>query len=258
MKNLITILFLSLSISAYSQALFSKRMKSVTDSGFCIDCGDIKVEKDSAQFAKLLTFITSHNYINKTKGTVKFQVLIDSVGSGRVLSHTDTTNSVLVQNIVHSLNAFKGWKPASTNSKLEPLVSVVVAMEISNDKITGDIQRAQESNDQLLTEKNSGTFNNIAAPALTKHKSRLNRVLSISFGSYGSNDLVSSVMSAIGFSLYERSGQLQPKNSLIPLKGQPYDPFNYNRNLPSINFERNQTNQFWLAPLTIIIKSTEQ
>lgn len=256
MKNLITIFFLStISISGYSQAIFPKRVKSVSDAGFCLDCGDIKAEKDNAQFTKLLNFISSHNYINKTKGTVKFQVLIDSVGSGRVLSHTDTTNSVLVQNIVHSLNAFKGWKPASTNSKVEPLVSVVLAMEISNDKITGNIQRLDESENQLFAD-NSGVFYNTAAPALTKHKSRLNRVLSISFGNYGSNDIFSSVMSAIGFSLYERQGQSFTQNSFVPLKGQPYDPFNFNKNLPQINIQQNQANQFWMASL--VIKSTEQ
>ena len=155
-----------------------------------MDYGDMKVKKDSVQFSHLLKFIISHNYINKTKGVVKFQILIDSTGLGRVLSHTDTSNSILTQNIVHALNSFKVWKPANS----EPLVSVVVAMEISNDKITGEIERLSEETQFLAG--NSGTFDNIGLPA--RHKSFISKKANLGFrNSYSTKSFFNSLITAI-------------------------------------------------------------
>lgn len=255
MKNLVTIFLLFITAATgYSQILFPKVIKSVPNTGFCMDCGDIKAEKDSLQFSNLLKFIASHNYINKTKGVVKFQILIDSVGLGRVLSHTDTTNSILTQNIAHALNSFKGWKPASS----EPLVSVVVAMAINNGKIAGEIERLSENDNQFLAD-NAGTFYNTGLSAFTRNKSFISRKTSFGFRNNSrTKNFFNSLITAIGLSLYENSEQSYPNASLMPLRRETYDPFNFNKNLPRITIQQNQVNQFWLAPLKIQLKNPGQ
>ncbi|WP_207533826.1 hypothetical protein [Desertivirga arenae] len=248
MKNLITTFLFSILFSTvFSQALFPKLTKNVSDSGFCMDCGDIKATADSAQFSGLLKFISTHNYINKTKGIVKFQLLIDSIGQGRVLSHTDTNNTILVQNIAHQLNNFKGWKPASTNSVPERLASIIVTMVISNDKITGGIERI-DSTDTEFYAGEAGTFYNTGKPALTKPKSYISRKTYLGMKTYRTKSLLNSVIYGLGFSPRDNSEQWGRFN---PISGLIYDPFNYNKTLSPITIQQFKVNQFWLTPLYI-------
>lgn len=145
MHKLTLILILcSISYAAQSQNIFPKALSNCVTDKFCLDCGDIKADVDAEKFASMIQKLNTHNNLNNLKGKILFQVLIDSTGKGCVLSHTDVANRILTQNMVMAFNDFDGWLPAKTDNKAVGRVSVNIAVEIANGKLTGAIMRMTE------------------------------------------------------------------------------------------------------------------
>jgi len=70
---------------------------------------------------------------------VMFQVLVDSVGQGCVLSHTDVSNSLVTKGIIGYLNTCT-WHPAIENGK-PTRSSINILFSITDGKISGELQR---------------------------------------------------------------------------------------------------------------------
>lgn len=143
-RFLFAILLFGFVHSANAQNIFVKKLNHCPTSTFCLDCGDIKVGADSLKFSKMIQYLNSHNNVNNLRGSILFQVLVDSTGKGCVLSHTDVDGRMLTEKIVIALSDFSGWLPASTNGKNEPRVSINVAIDVLNGKLSGRIQRVTE------------------------------------------------------------------------------------------------------------------
>jgi hypothetical protein len=134
-------LFASLTIRANAQNLFPVKLENCNAKRFCLDCGDIKAGVDQNEFTKLLVKLNKELNLNGIRGTVKFQVLVDSEGRACVLSHTDQTNHPITLKIIEELNKFKKWTPAITSGKPEEKSSINLIFSIDNNKISGQVER---------------------------------------------------------------------------------------------------------------------
>ena len=141
--QIIIFLFLiaSLTIRANAQNLFPVKLENCNAKRFCLDCGDIKAGVDQNEFTKLLVKLNKELNLNGIRGTVKFQVLVDSEGRACVLSHTDQTNHPITLKIIEELNKFKKWTPAITSGKPEEKSSINLIFSIDNNKISGQVER---------------------------------------------------------------------------------------------------------------------
>jgi streptogramin lyase len=139
--NIFSFLFASLTISANAQNLFPVKLENCNAKRFCLDCGDIKAGVDQSEFTKLLVKLNKELNLNGIRGSVKFQVLVDSEGRACVLSHTDQTNHPITLKIIEELNKFKKWTPAITSGKPEEKSSINLIFSIDNNKISGQVER---------------------------------------------------------------------------------------------------------------------
>jgi streptogramin lyase len=139
--NIFLFLFASLTIRANAQNLFPVKLENCNAKRFCLDCGDIKAGVDQNEFTKLLVKLNKELNLNGIRGTVKFQVLVDSEGRACVLSHTDQTNHPITLKIIEELNKFKKWTPAITSGKPEEKSSINLIFSIDNNKISGQVER---------------------------------------------------------------------------------------------------------------------
>ncbi len=139
----ILLIFLTLSISTLTNAqnLYPKKLNNCVTDRFCLDCGDIKANVDKGKFEKLLTNLNSTNNLKAINGKVMFQILVDSIGKGCVLSHTDVSENIISKNIVTALNSFDGFIPAKTADKLEQRTSFNMSFEIKDGAMTGKVER---------------------------------------------------------------------------------------------------------------------
>ena len=139
--NIFLFLFASLTIRANAQNLFPVKLDNCNVKKFCLDCGDIKAGVDQSEFIKLLVKLNKELNLNGIRGSVKFQVLVDSEGRACVLSHTDQTNHPITLKIIEELNKFKKWTPAITSGKPEEKSSINLIFSIDNNKISGQVER---------------------------------------------------------------------------------------------------------------------
>jgi hypothetical protein len=139
--NILLFLFASLTIRANAQNLFPVKLDNCNVKKFCLDCGDIKAGVDQSEFIKLLVKLNKELNLNGIRGSVKFQVLVDSEGRACVLSHTDQTNHPITLKIIEELNKFKKWTPAKTSGKPEEKSSINLIFSIDKNKISGQVER---------------------------------------------------------------------------------------------------------------------
>ena len=139
--NIFLFLFASLTIRANAQNLFRVKLDNCNVKKFCLDCGDIKAGVDQSEFIKLLVKLNKELNLNGIRGSVKFQVLVDSEGRACVLSHTDQTNHPITLKIIEELNKFKKWTPAKTSGKPEEKSSINLIFSIDKNKISGQVER---------------------------------------------------------------------------------------------------------------------
>lgn len=135
---LLTTFFL---INLNAQNIFPVKLAKCKTTRFCLDCGDTKVSYSEKDFNELIQKLNEKLSLNGISGVVKFQVLVDSIGQGCVLSHTDQSNSTITKKIIKELNKFNGWNPAITNGKKEEKTSVTLVFTIKDSKISGQIER---------------------------------------------------------------------------------------------------------------------
>jgi ligand-binding sensor domain-containing protein len=124
-----------------AQYLFSQNLDDCIPSAFCLDCGDIPANYDTKQFEILLGKISESNNLKGISGKIIFQILLDSLGKGCVLSHTDKSSSKITKSIISNLNNFKGWIPAISNNKNESFTSFKIVFLIKDEKINSKIER---------------------------------------------------------------------------------------------------------------------
>lgn len=124
-----------------AQNLFPKKLTNCITEHFCLDCGDIKAIVEQEKFDKLIEALTSANNLRNIKGKVMFQILIDSMGKGCVLSHTDVMENTISKNIIAALNSFDGFIPAMQKGEKIDRTSINMVFEIKDEKIIAKIER---------------------------------------------------------------------------------------------------------------------
>lgn len=122
-----------------AQNIFPQKVDGCNFSNFCLDCGEPKATYDTSTFNKFIDAINAKYNFKGGQGQIGLQVLVDSLGKGCVLSHTDTSNNQITKDLIQYLNNCK-WNSAIENRKAINS-SINVYFKISNDKITGQIQR---------------------------------------------------------------------------------------------------------------------
>ncbi|WP_052273481.1 ligand-binding sensor domain-containing protein [Flavihumibacter solisilvae] len=140
-KNTVTFFILITSFYASAQNLFPKKLDGCTTDKFCLDCGDVKANVDIVKFNSLISGLNRTNNLKGIKGRVVFQVLVDAIGKGCVLSYTDVSEHVISRNIVNALNGFDGFIPAKTNGKNEERTSFNLSFDIQDGAISGKVDR---------------------------------------------------------------------------------------------------------------------
>ena len=115
MKKTIFIFLTGLAFHVNAQNIFPVKLDNCKTERFCLDCGDTKASYDEQEFSKLQDRLNKELNLQGIKGSVKFQVLVDSKGRSCVLSHTDQSNNPISLKIIEELNKFKKWVPAVTN-----------------------------------------------------------------------------------------------------------------------------------------------
>jgi hypothetical protein len=140
-KKLLLLILVVFSLSTHAQNIFAVKLENCSTERFCLDCGDVKASYNEADFNELLEKLNKSLDLKGINGGVKFQVLIDSVGNGCVLSHTDISKHPITQQIITQLNAFNKWIPAITANKKEGKTSVTLVFLIKANQISGKIER---------------------------------------------------------------------------------------------------------------------
>lgn len=141
-------------IKAHAQNLFPKMVDSCHVQSFCLDCGNPKATYDSVSFSEIPKKIAAAYNIASARGGIMFQVMVDSLGIGCVISHTDVSNNRITQDIVKYLNACK-WVPAVEKGKTVRS-SINVLFRFADGAVTGSIERV--NNEQMTTSmRNPGT-----------------------------------------------------------------------------------------------------
>lgn len=137
--KLVILFFCSALISqaAIAQNIFPQKVEGCNTAAFCLDCGDTKATFDSLSFVQISNTISSKFNLKGAKGGVAFQVLVDSLGRGCVISHTDVSNSGLTKDLVIFLNAAK-WIPAVEKNKVVTS-SITVSFKIEDGHIKGEL-----------------------------------------------------------------------------------------------------------------------
>lgn len=141
MRRTIFIFFAGLTIQANGQNLFPVKLDNCKTDKFCLDCGDTKAGIVQQDFIELLDKLNKELNLQGIKGSVKFQVLVDKKGKACVLSHTDQSNNPITLKIIAELNKFKKWTAAITGGKEEDKSSINLIFAISDNKISGQIER---------------------------------------------------------------------------------------------------------------------
>lgn len=122
-----------------AQNLFTEKVEACNTSNYCVDCGEPKATCDQVILDNICEKIVLKYSLGNFKGSLTFQVLVDSTGFGCVLSHTAITSLPLTADLIRYLNGFL-WKPAKVNGKTVT-ASVNVIFHIDNGRISGGIQR---------------------------------------------------------------------------------------------------------------------
>ncbi len=141
MKSLISIIAAFITFQLKAQNLFPVKLENCKTEQFCLDCGDTKAGFIQDEFSKLQEELNKELNLNGIKGGVKFQVLVDPKGKACVLSHTDQSSNFITIKIINRLNEFKHWTPAVTDGKTLERSSINLVFIISDNKITGQIER---------------------------------------------------------------------------------------------------------------------
>lgn len=124
-----------------AQNLYPVKLDNCITEVFCLDCGDEQADVDGELFDELLQLMNKKINTTGVSGKVVFQVLVDSVGNGCVLSHTDVSNSYITRKMINFLNDFRGFIPAKTRGKIETRTSFDLSFQISRGKIKGSVER---------------------------------------------------------------------------------------------------------------------
>ena len=137
--SLIILFIFCLPAGLSAQNLFLQKVEACNTSNYCMDCGDPKATCDQVILDNICEKIFLKYILGTFKGSVTFQVLVDSTGFGCVLSHTDITNSPPTADMIRYLNGFL-WRPAKVNGKAVTS-SVNVIFRIADGRISSQIQR---------------------------------------------------------------------------------------------------------------------
>ena len=137
--SLIVLSVFLLPVGLSAQNLFTEKVEACNTSNYCVDCGEPKATCDQVILDNICEKIVLKYSLGNFKGSLTFQVLVDSTGFGCVLSHTEIKSPLLTADLIRYLNGFL-WKPAKVNGKTVT-ASVNVIFHIDNGRISGGIQR---------------------------------------------------------------------------------------------------------------------
>lgn len=132
-KNILLFLtFFSFTLS-FSQNLYPEKYNDCSLESFCLDCGDKKAEPPKNLINELLNKFDKKS-LDKIKGSIAIQILIDEEGKTCLLSSLNKTNiSSKKLGLQKAINSSANWKPASSkNKKTNSSVSLILIFENSN------------------------------------------------------------------------------------------------------------------------------
>jgi len=152
MKIPFFIVLTCLTFSLNAQNLFPVKLDNCKTEKFCLDCGDTKAGYDETEFLKLQDKLNKELNLIGIKGSVRFQVLVNSKGKACILSHTDQSKSAITQKIIKELNKFKKWTSAITKGKKEEKSSINLIFIVSDNKISGKIERVDTNSPEIYNE----------------------------------------------------------------------------------------------------------
>jgi hypothetical protein len=119
-----------------AQNIYPYKLSNCVFGSFCLDCGDEKANYNVEKFDSLINLINTDSKLNYIERQTYFQVLIDSLGKGCVLSHTEMKNDQLTKSLVSKFNSFDGWIPAKTENTKEEQSSITIFVTIKNGRLT--------------------------------------------------------------------------------------------------------------------------
>ncbi|MFD0794225.1 hypothetical protein ACFQZX_11390 [Mucilaginibacter litoreus] len=140
-KTILTLSAICFFILGKAQNIFPVKLDNCNTETFCLDCGDVKANVNTEAFASAIEDINKTTNFGNASGKILLQVLVDSIGNGCVLSHTDVSKSNITKNIISHFNAFKAWIPAMEAGKPIGRVSINVMVEVNNGSLKSYIQR---------------------------------------------------------------------------------------------------------------------
>lgn len=140
-KNLVLLALVTYGSVTKGQNIFPVKLENCKSDRFCLDCGVTKAGYNEADFIRLQKGLNKSLNLTNINGAVKFQVIIDSVGKGCVLSHTDISHNPITQQIIDQLNKFDKWTPAINADKKKENASINLIFLISSGKLSGSIER---------------------------------------------------------------------------------------------------------------------
>lgn len=140
-KLILTLFTVTTLLSVKAQNIFPNKLDNCITERFCLDCGDEKAGVKANEFKVLVDDLNNTIDFGNASGKILFQVLIDSVGNGCVLSHTDNSKSKITKSIITQLDQFKGWIPAKDKGKIQGRVSVNILVEVKDHRLTCKVDR---------------------------------------------------------------------------------------------------------------------
>lgn len=123
---LIGLLFLTVQ-TVFGQQLYPEKYDDCKLSRFCLDCGDPKAELPDKAVETILNGLNQKS-LKKINGTIKVQILVDTLGKACLISLENSTNvSSKKLDLQNAINSMPQWSPSMKDGKAQ---SASVSLEL--------------------------------------------------------------------------------------------------------------------------------
>lgn len=155
MKKQVLILFVNLILtSAYTQNLHKEKYENCHFTSFCLDCGDTKAQPPETFLDELANSFNKKN-LNKIKGIIEVQILIDEEGKPCLLSSSNKANIKSSKLYLQkAINNTSYWEPAVLKNK-KTTSSISLVFEFDNGSFS--VKRRMLDNTNQSNMKSVGT-----------------------------------------------------------------------------------------------------
>lgn len=123
---LIGLLFLTVQ-TVFGQHLYPEKYDDCKLSRFCLDCGDPKAELPDKLVETIISGLNQKS-LKKINGTIKVQILVDTLGQACLISSENNTNvSSKKLDLQNAINSMPQWSPSMKDGKTQ---SASVSLEL--------------------------------------------------------------------------------------------------------------------------------